>query len=225
MGDTVMLWHGCLQGTADDSVLSETEKCRAASIKRAEVRQQFVAMRTRVRQILAGYIGCKPAELVIGYTEFGKPWLPDFPELSFNLSHCDTYWVLALAAHSRIGVDLELIRPRKGMEGLVRRCFSAAEQAAWNGLTEDKERRFYQYWTAKEAFVKAVGRGIALGLEKVQVSFSPEPCLRHIPTECGSLKHWYLMSPAISDNQVVTLCLETSSAPTLQVRAYNADTD
>ncbi len=216
-----MLWHGCLQGLADDGVLSETEKYRAASIKRPEVRHKFVEMRTRVRQLLAGYIGCAPDELVIAYTEYGKPWLADFPELSFNLSHCGPHWVLALTAHRRIGVDLELIRPRKGMEGLVRRCFSIAEQAAWNSLIHDKERHFYQYWTAKEAFVKAVGRGIALGLENVQLSFSPEPCLRHIPSEFGSLKHWLLISPKIADNQVVTLCLQTSSVPTLQVSAYN----
>ncbi len=217
-----MLWHGYLQGRADDRLLSESEKCRAASIRRPEARQQFVEIRTRVRQILADYTGCTPAELVIERTELGKPWLPDFPELFFNLSHCDKYWVLALAAHSRVGVDLELIRPRKGMAGLVRRCFSVAEQVAWNGLKQEKERHFYQYWTAKEAFVKAVGRGIALGLEKVQISFLPEPCLRDIPAEFGLPEHWRLLSPTLSDNQVVTLCLETSSVPTLQVRVCNA---
>ncbi len=219
---TITYFSGCLQGKIENAALSAEEWRQAERFSRPERRRQFIEMRTRVRQHLAAYVDCSPQHLNILRTAAGKPYLADYPEVFFNLSHCQKQWVLVITAGRRVGVDIESIRPRKGMAGLVRRCFSDAEQQAWNRLPEEEKRiRFYQCWTAKEAFVKAVGRGIALGLENVQTAFTPQPRLMQIPAEFGDAGHWRLLSLSLKKEWTTTICVEAADDEALLLQYGN----
>ena len=210
MDKTIACYSGCLDDDTASTVLSVEEWRQAKRFTRPERRRQFIQIRSLVRQHLADYVGTQPQQLNILRTSAGKPYLADYPDVFFNLSHCQNNWVLVITTTGRIGVDIELIRPRNGMQALVKRCFSAAEQQSWNAMPEDeKQRRFYQYWTAKEAFVKAVGQGIALGLDKVQIAFTPQPQLLQIPVEYGEIRQWRLLMPANENEQVVMVCVES----------------
>jgi 4'-phosphopantetheinyl transferase len=209
MNKTLSYYAGCLQGAIDDAVLSAEEWQQANKFTRPEKRQQFIEIRHLVRHYLSLYVDCPPQQLTILRTATGKPYLADYPDIFFNLSHCQKQWVLVITTGGRIGVDIEAIRPRKGLDGLVKRCFSLSEQKAWQQLEEDKKlRRFYQYWTAKEAFVKAVGRGIALGLDNVQIAFTPQPELMQIPLAYGDKQNWRLLRLPNKNSWIVTACVE-----------------
>ena len=76
---------------------------------------------------------------------------------------------------------------------LVEKCFADEEICQWQALAEiEKTQGFYRVWTRKEAFVKAVGRGIALGLERCVVNpVKPDAMLR-VPEGCGPAHVWCL---------------------------------
>ena len=173
---SIDLWHGRLVSvdTADQNdwqVLDESERRRALSLKRRHAQARFVEVHGKTRRILARYLQVEPESIVIGKEAHGKPYLVERREWVFNLSHSADCFVLAVAKNCRLGVDLEIIKSRASLDGLVNKCFGREEAEYWKALPEsEKNHEFYRFWTRKEAFVKATGRGIALGLDQCVVN-------------------------------------------------------
>lgn len=131
------------------------------------------------------------AELQAG--AHGKPALAA-AELEFNLSHSGSAAVVALARGIEVGVDLESPgRPRPHAE-LARRYFCAHEaQAVENAAEALRESVFLRLWTAKEAVLKALGRGLAFGLDKLEFdAASDPPALLRIDGAGGAAALWQL---------------------------------
>lgn len=119
------------------------------------------------RELLSRYAGVAPGELNITRGEHGKPGLtsPRLP-LAFNYSDCRDRAVLAISAGPEIGVDLEYCDPGRDIEKLARRFFS--RQEVHNLLScagSQRLSRFYDFWTLKEATVKAAGGSLGRELE------------------------------------------------------------
>ncbi len=190
------IWYGDLEETPLTELdlhvlLSEAEKTHAATIRRPLVRTRYVAVRAGLRSILARYLDQPPREILIGRTQYGKPFLVEYPDLYFNLSHSGNSCVLALSTSAPLGVDVERVRNRRGFEGLVKKCFTPLEAQYWHALPEQQQLgAFFRFWTAKEAFVKAVGRGIALGLNRVEIDPGSPLRLLSIPGAYGPVEHW-----------------------------------
>ena len=92
----------------------------------------------------------------IEYAENGKPFLKNYPDLHFNLSHCRLY--VAVAIHrSPVGVDIEC--RRNVTPALIRRVCSDDEQLSIS-LSKDPDMEFLRLWTRKEAYLKYTGTGI-----------------------------------------------------------------
>lgn len=103
----------------------------------------------------------------LGFGEMGKPFLPDTPQLHFNLSHCSGLAV-CLLSHTECGVDCESIRPCK--QRVAERVCNAQELAALKAA-KDADFLFTRLWTLKEAYVKAIGIGISYPMREVSFSF------------------------------------------------------
>ncbi len=80
----------------------------------------------------------------------------------WSLSHKEIY-VAAVTSHMPVGIDIEQIKPVS--DGVVKRT---ADQAEWDLAPQMDLPLFFRYWTAKEAVLKAVGKGLA-GLDKCRV--------------------------------------------------------
>ncbi len=109
-----------------------------------------------------------PPELAYG--EYGKPHLPAFPTLHFNLSHCRGLALCLFSAHS-CGVDAEPIQPLRPR--VAERVCSLEEQAALQSAA-DPNRLFMQLWTLKEAYVKAIGIGISYPMREVSFTITEQ---------------------------------------------------
>lgn len=196
-GNFVDVWHGRLQPVADTTagfleILSESEKHKAQSFNNKLLRDRFILVRAILRQTLAKYLQKEPYELTFETSEYGKPYLT-YGAVHFNLSHTADYLMIAVANFADIGIDVEIIKPRSNLTGLATRCFSTRELYDWQQLqTAQKTEAFYRLWTKKEAFVKAVGRGIALGMEQCEVNLPPSGQLRAIPAEYGTAADWQI---------------------------------
>lgn len=120
------------------------------------------------RPVLAHYAGLPAAALPLILGAYGKPRLaaPNAP--GFNLSHSGEIALLAIARGVDPGIDVEALRPRPRALQLAQRYFTAAEAAALARRSEtDRQQAFYRLWTAKEAVLKALGRGLAFGLDRI----------------------------------------------------------
>ena len=122
-----------------------------------------------VRTLLAAYLGQSGAAVRIERDEHGKPRVAD-AKLEFNLSHAGTALLLAVSRQIALGIDLESIRrkTRPAVE-LARRFFTPAEAKALEALPPSRRQdTFLRLWCAKEAALKAHGRGIGFGLDRFE---------------------------------------------------------
>lgn len=95
--------------------------------------------------------------------EFGKPAVKD-NALALSWSHTRSRTLLAMRDSGELGVDIEA--PRGLSSAILQRCYSQAEQA----ICATKPEAARQIWCLKEAYVKAIGRGIAFGLGRIDCS-------------------------------------------------------
>ncbi len=194
--------------------LAEEDIVKLHRITKAAQRRRFIATRAFLRQQLASYTGQTPAEIHLARSEHGKPYLPDFPHLKFNLSHSGDSLLLAVCGHAplglMLGVDVEIIRPRPNLYGVVKKCFSAQEAVIWQQLESERQCvAFFQSWTAKEAFAKAVGRGLAIGLQHIEIQHQPKPRVASIPEKYGKRDDWQLYVLDIDALHSATLCVNS----------------
>lgn len=155
-------------------LLDEGERARAAGFHFPEGRARFVAAHGHLRRWLGRLTGVEPAALRIAELADGKPWLPDFPGLCFNLSHSAWRGLAVASRVAELGCDIEQVVPRNASMKVARRFFADDEFAVLEGLPEaQRVEGFFNCWTRKEAFIKAIGRGLAYPLESFAVTLVP----------------------------------------------------
>ena len=169
------------------ALISPEEQARAARIKVGH--HNYLAGRLLLRQVLATYKGQAAASLVFARYPQGKPYLPDSP-LEFSLSHSGNQLLLAVAHQRRLGVDIELGLRQRPVLAIAEHFFAADEIARLRQLQgEEQSRYFYRLWCLKEAFFKALGSGIATGLDKVCFDLGPTGI--HVQCQLPlDLSHW-----------------------------------
>lgn len=121
------------------------------------------------RQWLAARLGWEPEGLRLGRSAYGRPMLELPAGWDCNWSHSGGLLAMALGARTRVGIDIERERGRPRALELARRFFTAAE-ADWLATHDpgDASRDFLRLWCSKEAVLKAHGRGLAFGLERLE---------------------------------------------------------
>ena len=156
------------------AALSDEERTRALRFAVPVHASRFVSARGVLRGILARYVGLPPGALQFSYGSHGKPALcgTHRPVPYFNLSHSGRLAALGLCWDADLGIDIELIRP---MDENVAGFFSIGERQALAKLSGAHAlRRFYQIWTCKEALLKGLGSGLAVPLDRFEISIVPD---------------------------------------------------
>ncbi len=173
----IHLWLQSLELTAGQissyyGLLSPDERARAARFHFDRHRNHYIVARGRLREILSNYIDAAPEQIVFNYGDKGKPGLADDSTgLKFNLSHSGEVAAYAFTGGREIGVDVEEIRPQVAREQIAERFFSPNEVRSIRVLPEDRQaRRFFECWTRKEAYIKALGEGLSIPLNSFDVS-------------------------------------------------------
>lgn len=122
--------------------------------------------RALARTVLSRYGGLAPTDWEFEKGEHDKPEVANSPvPLRFNLSHTSRFVVCAVTPVLDIGIDVECIERKNDVLAIADRFFSAQEVKDLFALSVNlQEDRFFDYWTLKEAYMKASGEGISLGL-------------------------------------------------------------
>jgi len=162
--------------------------------------------RAPLRAVLATYLDAAPEALAFLEGEHGRPALAGpHAGLAFNWSHSGDHALLAIARGIQPGIDLERLRPRPRALDLARRYFCADEVDALAALEpERRDDAFLALWTAKEAVLKATGRGLAFGLDRLQLTVPPAPS-RLLRLDGDDATAWQLQSLAAAAGHVASL--------------------
>ncbi len=219
-GDT-HLWLVSLEGPAGNPVscLSGEEIARAEGFARDQDRTRFLLARAALRTILGSYLGCAPKSLCFHLGRHGKPMLAlgGGQGLEFNLSHAGKIALVAVARNARVGIDVEYRKNRSsnGIEAIIRRFFTARERTIIEGLEESQKRdTFYQFWTRKEAVVKALGASLPAMIRDFDVStpgeITPGVSTPGAPaTETLEPDRWFIADVYIPHGYTASVCVET----------------
>jgi 4'-phosphopantetheinyl transferase len=153
------------------ALMSAEERAREQRFRLEPARRQHLLARGMQREVLSAYLpGTTPRELKFVSGATGRPALAppfDASGLVFNLAHTRGLVALAVARGAPLGIDVEIYEKKVPLE-VARRYFSPAEVDALEALPGDAQpRRFLRLWTLKESYLKAVGAGIAAGLDSV----------------------------------------------------------
>lgn len=184
----IHLWHENLEEreylTEDcRDFLSSGERRRAEAFRFVHLQERHIVGKVKLRLILSRYLQVPPAELRFAAGQYGKPAI-EWPQtdIDFNVSHSESDLVVAVTRNQAIGVDIEGLRPLDDLPALVKTCLADEERSYWSALPEkDKLSSFYHFWTAKEAWVKAVGCGIGIGLETCVLALDKNNAYKTLP--------------------------------------------
>lgn len=146
----------------DIHLLDETERDRAEKFKFEHHRNRFIAAHTVLHEILISYLHENP---VILKSSHGKPYLRDYPEIQFNLSHSENIALYAISKDIPVGIDVEYNLKSHDIMGIAERFFSP-EEFGLIKISENPQKLFFQLWTRKEAYLKLKGHGISEGLDQ-----------------------------------------------------------
>ncbi len=175
----IHVWHvaldqpaGVMNGLA--ASLSPEEQARAGRFYFHRDRRRYMVSRGALRAVLGHYLE-RPAHAVeFGYTDYGKPFLPG-SDLQFNVTHSHELALIALCREQLVGVDVEYIHRRlPDAPALAARFFSEAENVVFNSVPPAEQlEAFYNCWTRKEAYIKAIGEGLSHPLDTFDVTLRP----------------------------------------------------
>lgn len=129
--------------------------------------------RDPLRCLLAVYLGIDVEQLALVASDYGRPALAVAHDqtLGFNWSHCGTRAAIAVARDIAPGIDVEQRRRSPRALEIAERFFSADETAVLVALSpHERVAAFLEIWTAKEAVLKALGRGLSFGLDRLSIA-------------------------------------------------------
>jgi 4'-phosphopantetheinyl transferase len=203
--DEVHIWLVRLNSTSQmhrwERLLSSEERDRAGRFRFLKDRNRFILARGSLRSLLGSYLRCKPENVRFAYGALGKPAVDGQSGalgLRFNLSHSKDLLLIAFARRREVGVDIEWIRAGADHENIAEYLFSPREVASLRSLPLTLQREsFFNSWTCKEAYAKALGTGLSERLVQFEVSLlrrEPAP-----PLNPGSASRWsiYTLAPPL----------------------------
>jgi len=202
-------------------MLEQDELDRAGRFHFDKHRRHFVVARGFLRSVIARYLETQPQALRFVYGAYGKPALESEHGLRFNLSHSNEVALLAVTLDADLGVDVEHIRADFASEDIAQRFFSRAEVEIFNSLPhEERVAAFFRCWTRKEAYIKAIGKGLSQALDEFDVTLAPgvEPALLRATDDDAS--RWLLTDVEVGQDYAGALIVER---PVSEVRFFRQE--
>jgi 4'-phosphopantetheinyl transferase len=159
------------------ALLSDEERGRQDRFRVDRDRREFAVAHALLRVTLSEFGDKHPGAWRFTSGSHGKPMLPpdeSTTPLSFNISHTHGLVACAVAVSADVGLDVERVTRATDWQSIATRYFSPEEVAAIEASAESQRViRFYELWTLKEAFAKAVGLGLSQALDAAMFDLEP----------------------------------------------------
>ncbi|MBS0366504.1 MAG: 4'-phosphopantetheinyl transferase superfamily protein [Proteobacteria bacterium] len=236
---TVEVWATCYRQVAAEGLLadyrrllSEEERVREQRFAHTDDRRRYRVTRALVRTLLSQRLcpAIAPQQWSFAPDSHGRPLIsnalrgayPLLQQATFNVSHTEGLILVGLCRSGDLGVDVEQVRPRASLPRIARRYFAPPETAALTALPPAAQlQAFYEYWTLKESYLKALGVGLALPLD--QFAFQLEPGRLQFTASHARAQErgWHFWQMRLAPQGLAAVCarLQDGSTPQLRLRA------
>ena len=143
-------------------------------------------------------------------TDYGKPYLMNYPNLKFNISHAGD-WIVGVVSENDIGIDVEHIKKMDDLLSIAERFFAKDEYCYIKSISDKRKQldTFFLIWTKKESLIKAVGEGLSIPLDSFNVisgSGAPAEVIEYY----GS-RYYIDEIQKFSENYKLSVCQKSSS--------------
>lgn len=195
-----------------DPLLSADERAVQARFRFAKDQRRYLVTRALVRAVLSRYAAVRPEDWLFSAGARGRPEVSAprvAPALEFNISHSADLVLLGVTSGRTLGIDTESVTAREADIDGLDRYFAPEESAALLALAPDeRRRRFFELWTLKEAYIKARGLGLAIGLDSFRFELAGRGGLTlHMRSELGdSPERWRLWQFALRSGYLAAVC-------------------
>ncbi|MGI6549056.1 MAG: 4'-phosphopantetheinyl transferase family protein [Syntrophomonadales bacterium] len=199
--------HICLPGLLQYT--SSGKQRRVNALNNPEEARRVLVGDLLIRSITCRYHNVRNDQLLFENNQYGKPYLKGIENFCFNISHSGR-WVACAVDHQPVGIDIEEMAP---IELDVARHYFSAEEFAYIANQPESERTatFYDIWTLKESYIKALGWGLSKDLNSFTVKLIPDgkAVLSESPGHCPV----YLRQYEIDKEYRLSVCAFNSSFP------------
>lgn len=200
---------------SNQSVLSKDESARANKFRFDEDRNTYIVGRIVLRTLLGNYLGKEPSEIDFIYNEQGKPNVINSTGINFNLSNSKSSVAIGICKDSLIGIDIEYNKRPIEIDEIAPKFFSKNEVDQLIVLPSNMQLdAFYNCWTRKEAFIKALGGGLTVPLDQFEVSLlsKEKPSLIGIEWDQDRTQNWKMHSFNKGNDYTGAIIVENSSS-------------
>jgi len=218
LGDNaVHLWLAAVPDCLPDlkllrEVLDAEERERAGRFHFERDRERYTVARGVLRVLLSRYLGT--SQFALTTNKFGKPFLEaPHDTLHFNVSHSRDLALFGFTRINDIGADVESIRPDFATLEIAKRFFAPDEAATLAQLGEsERAGAFFNCWTRKEAYIKARGIGLSLGLSTFAVTLKPgeAAALVRVDNDAGAPARWTMLNLDVGEGYRAAAAFEGS---------------
>lgn len=196
--------------------LNAKEIKKAQQFYKEKDKNKFIIYRSILKFILASHTKLDVRAIDFDYHYNKKPFLASHPFLHFNISHSEDFAAIAIS-NKKVGLDIEFMHEHFNFTNVLEDVFVDNEISAIQEAN-NKKHAFYTSWTRKEAFVKALGKGI-------DEDFKFIPCLdgHHTLNNTISNKNeiWQLYSFELADNYLGAIAFEGLSKISKTLKLYS----
>jgi 4'-phosphopantetheinyl transferase len=208
-------------------LLDAAEKEQEPRFYFARDRRRYLVTRALVRTVLSRYVSIHPREWIFSTNAYGRPEIVNAQVrdacLSFNISHTHSLIVLGVTRSRALGVDVENFRAREVSIDIADHYFAPQEVAALAAVPPHQQQyRFFEYWTFKEAYIKARGMGLSLPLDKFSFHYPDDRAVEIAidPELADDSARWQFWQFRPASDYLVAICAERVGAqsPKLIVR-------
>ncbi len=193
-------------------LLSEPEQARWQRFKVEDARLQYLVTRALVRTTLSRYADVPARTWQFETNAYGRPYISQ-PKVSsniqFNLSNTAGLVACAVSIDCEIGIDVENITRTVDTDELAPSVFAPAEVADFRGARlEDRRDRFFSYWTLKESYIKARGKGLSLPLDAFWFELGGISPLLYVTDRCPDVPgRWRFYQQAPTDEHMMAVAV------------------
>lgn len=155
-----------------------------------------------LKYILIKNFNFKFSEIKFSFNNYGKPYLTN-NNIYFNISHSKNFVIIAVS-DKEVGVDIENINTTIPIDMKI---FHLEEQINFLNLNEEKTRSlFFNLWTAKESYVKFIGKGLSIPFNQFYVDIFTNYIYVNNQKQSCNIKNLFL-----SDRYASYVCSKNNS--------------
>ncbi|MBD8074401.1 4'-phosphopantetheinyl transferase superfamily protein [Bacillus thuringiensis] len=161
-----------------------------------------------IRSLICQKYKINNEEIRFKYNEYGKPFVENFSDFHFNLSHSGE-WVVCTTANFNVGIDIEKVSEIEALK-LAKKFFSADEFYDISNMNSDEQiNYFYDLWTLKESYIKTIGKGLYTPLNSFSIKKESRALIlyKNIP------KNFYFKQYNIDPNYKLSACATRDEFP------------